>query len=301
MLDIKEKENPFRSYANEHADVKNKNKTSNIIINDIDTNIPNNVPVCIIGEKGAGKTTLLKSIIELTHKNSIYTHYFVIYSNNNLDEELPDYTTMIPVNKAEDFMASLFEIKSIYNSYYKLFKGTTQKKLENLEIDKIDNAIKKYNASVIDSDADPQIKIDRILRTGYSIIKKFSSKFSIAGISINGIHPDDLDCLIIDDLAIATPIIFKDIKNSRIYEYFTLTRHMRLGIYLAGQQIDQLPAALRREIQCWLFSKDTQSFHLLKNIISKEAIININKKQSQLQNKYEFVVFNRITGIISVL
>lgn len=301
MLEVQPKQNPFREYANAHADVKNKNKTSNIFIDGKDTNIPNNVPVCIIGEKGAGKTTLLSSIIELTHQKGIYQHYYVVYSNNNLDEELPDYVTMVPVAKAEQFLASLFEIKSIYNSYYRLFKSTTAKKLANLELDKVDNAIRKYNQAIFDSNVDDQIKIDRILQTGYAIMRKFSTKFTIGGVNIDGIHPDDLDCLIIDDLAIAAPILFKDIKNSPLYEYFTLTRHMRLGIYLAGQQIDQLPAALRREIQCWLFSKDTQSFHLLKNIISRESLLNIQKRQGQLENKYEFVVFNRITGIISTL
>lgn len=301
MLEVQAKQNPFREYADAHADVKNKNKTSNIIIDGKDTNIPNNVPVCIIGEKGAGKTTLLTSIVELTHQKGIYKHYYVVYSNNNLDEELPDYVTMVPVAKAESFLASLFEIKSIYNSYYRLFKSTTAKKLANLELDKIDNAIRKYNQAVFDSNVDDRIKIDRILQTGYAIMRKFSTKFTIGGVSIDGIHPDDLDCLIIDDLAIASPILFKDIKNSPLYEYFTLTRHMRLGIYLAGQQIDQLPASLRREIQCWLFSKDTQSFHLLKNIISRESLINIQKRQGQLENKYEFVVFNRITGVISTL
>lgn len=302
MLETKAEQNPFRAHANANADTKNKNKTSDIIINGQNTNIPNNVPVCIIGEKGAGKTTLLKSIIELTHQHNIYTHYFVIYSNVNLDEELPDYCVMIPVDKAEAFLASLFEIKSIYNSYMRLFKSTTKTKLKNLELDKLDNNIKKYNAAVFNSDMDEQLKIDKILNVGYNIIRSFSHTFPLGGIMVrDGIHQDDLDAVVIDDLAVATPIIFKDIKNSPLYEYFTLTRHMRLGIYLAGQQIDQLPAALRREIQCWLFSKDTQSMHLLKNILSKETILNVQRKQDSLTNKYEFVVFNRISGVVSIL
>lgn len=303
MLDVKTDINPFRAYANANADTANKNKTHDIVIGDVDTNIPNNVPTCIIGEKGAGKTTLLKSIIELTHDHGIYNHYYVIYSTVNLDEELPSYCTMIPVAEAEAFISSLFEIKSIFNSYFNLFNHIKEKDLKknSLDIEKLDNNIKNYNQSVINSDLPVRDKLDQIIKTGEKVLRSFSKKFKLGDISVDPLNPNDLDCLIVDDLAIAAPIIFKDIKNSPLYTYFTLTRHMRLAIFLAGQQIDQLPAALRREIQCWLFSKDTQSFHLLKNIISRDTLKNINAKQAQLSNKYEFVVYNRIDGQISIL
>lgn len=302
MLEVKKDLNPFREYANATADTTNKNKTSEIIINGVNTNMPNNVPVCVIGEKGSGKTTLLKSIIELTHKANIYKHYFVIYSTVNLDEEMPDYAVMIPVDDAEQFIASLFEIKSIFNSYYRFFKSNSKKNLKTIKTDELDNNIKRYNREIINSDMPEDVKIERIISTGDKIIRGFSQSFKLGDVVVKeGIHPEDLDMIIIDDLAIAAPIIFKDIKHSPLYEYFTLTRHMRLSIILAGQQIDQLPAALRREIQCWLFSKDTQSFHLLKNILSREVVKAIEAKQAQLEKKYEFVIYNRVNGVISIL
>ena len=293
-------QNPFRSYANKIADPNDKNKTSNIVINNVDTHIPNNVPIAIIGDKGSGKTTLLKSIMELCHDNDIYTHIYFIYTTLSLDQELPKYVIGINVNEAEEFISNLFEIKSIFNSYYKLFHSMTEKQLEKLDLEHIDNNILKYNSGIINSDMDDKTKVEKIIDTGEKILKTFTKPFRLGSVTIPGIHYNDMDCLVIDDIAIAAKIIFKRITDNPLYEYFTLTRHMRLSIIMAGQQIEQLPKMLRRETQCWILSKNT-NLELLRGVLQQQTIKNIISKQQSLTQKYEFVLYNVVDGSITVL
>jgi energy-coupling factor transporter ATP-binding protein EcfA2 len=293
-----EHSNPFRTYANKIADVGNKNKTHNIIINGVDTHIPNNVPIAIIGDKGSGKTTLLNSIMELTHKNKIYNHIYFVYTTLSLDQELPKFVTAVNVNEAEEFISNLFEIKSIFNSYYKLFHNMTEKQLETLDLEHIDNNIIKYNSGVINSDMDDKTKVEKIISTGERILKTFTKRFKLGSVSINGIHYNDMDLLIIDDMAIASKIIFKRITDNPLYEYFTLTRHMRLSIIMSGQQIEQMPKMLRRETQCWILSKNT-NLELLKGVLQPQTLKNIEQKQQQITNQYEFVLYNAVDGSLT--
>ena len=295
-----EHSNPFRAYANKIADPNDKNKTSNIIISGVDTHIPNNVPIAIIGDKGSGKTTLLKSIMELTHKHKIYNHIYFIYTTLSLDQELPKYVIGVNVNEAEEFISNLFEIKSIFNSYYKLFHNMTEKQLEELDLEHIDNNILKYNSGIINSDMDDKTKVEKIIDTGEKILKSFSKKFKLGSVTVPGIHYNDMDCLVIDDIAIAAKIIFKQITDNPLYEYFTLTRHMRLSIIMCGQQIQQLPKMLRRETQCWILSKNT-NLGLLKDVLQSDTIKNITMKQQGLTQKYEFVLFNAVDGTITTI
>lgn len=290
--------NPFRTYANKIADVKSKNKTANIVINGVDTHIPNNVPIAIIGDKGSGKTTLLNSIMELTHKYKVYNHIYFIYTTLSLDQELPKFVTAVNVNEAEEFISNLFEIKSIFNSYYKLFHSMTEKQLETLDLEHIDNNIIKYNSGVINSNMDDKTKVEKIISTGEKILKSFTKRFKLGSVSVNGIHYDDMDLLVIDDMAIAAKIIFKRITDNPLYEYFTLTRHMRMSIIMSGQQIEQLPKMLRRETQCWIVSKNT-NLELLKGVLQPQTLKNINQKQQQIANQYEFVLYNAIDGSLT--
>lgn len=293
-----EHSNPFRTYANKIADVGNKNKTANIVIDGVDTHIPNNVPIAIIGDKGSGKTTLLNSIMELTHKHKIYNHIYFIYTTLSLDQELPKYVTAVNVNEAEEFISNLFEIKSIFNSYYKLFRSMTEKQLERLDLEHVDNNIIKYNSGVINSNMDDKTKVEKIINTGERILKTFTKQFKLGNVTINGLHYDDMDLLVIDDMAIAAKIIFKRITDNPLYEYFTLTRHMRMSIILAGQQIEQLPKMLRRETQCWILSKNT-NLELLKGVLQAQTLKNIYQKQQQIANQYEFVLYNVIDGSLT--
>lgn len=290
--------NPFRTYANKIADTGNKNKTANIVIDSVDTHIPNNVPIAIIGDKGSGKTTLLNSIMELTYKHKVYNHIYFIYTTLSLDQELPKFVTAVNVNEAEEFISNLFEIKSIFNSYYKLFHNMTEKQLEKLDLEHVDNNIIKYNSGVINSNMDEKTKVEKIISTGEKILKTFTKRFKLGNVSINGIHYDDMDLLVIDDMAIAAKIIFKRITDNPLYEYFTLTRHMRMSIIMSGQQIEQLPKMLRRETQCWILSKNT-NLELLKGVLQPQTLKNIYQKQQQIANQYEFVLYNAIDGSLT--
>lgn len=305
---IDQDNNPLRDKADKIADTTNKNKTHNIVINGVDTHIPFNLPCAIIGDKGSGKSTLIRSLIELSKEHKIFKHVFFIYSSITWDSDLPPYVIKVDVNDCEQFLSILFETKAIYNSYYKYFNSINFKKLDKMNTENeetlkneflknVDNNIIKYNKSVINSSLLPSVKISRIIDTGEKILKTFSKPFNIGNVVIDRLYPDDLDAIIIDDIAIASKMLFKSMKDNPVYEYFTLTRHMRIFLLLAGQQVDQIPKMIRREIMCWLFSKNT-SLELLTGVLTRSVIKKIEIEQQKL-NPYEFVVYNSVDGSLS--
>lgn len=291
--------NPFREYANKIADAKDLNRTSNIIINKIDTHIPVNLPTAIIGEKGSGKTTLIKAIIELTNKK-VFNNIYLIYSPLTTDQVFPPDVIKIDVNDCAAFLQKLFKIKSIFNSYYKFFTSLSFKaleeaynkgKLDDRDIMKyVDNNIVKFNKDSLNSIRDPLVKVDIILNNGKEILKKFSKPFFIDRYQMNGFRYNDRDAVIIDDIAIASKIMFNSVKEDFFYQYLTLTRHMRLFILFAGQQLEQIPKKYRREIMCWIISKNT-NLEMLKDILTRETVNKIHDKQEEL-DPYEFVLYN---------
>ena len=320
--------NPLRKLANEIAENKRKNELrnkkasndiSNIIINKSDTNIPNNLPVAIIGDKGSGKSTLIKSIMKATYENHIFNHIYFIYSSLSWDEELEPYITKIDINNCDEFLANLFEIKTIYNSYIKFFERMNKKLLKDSDefpnshqqaeanhkkllatfLKECDNNIIKYNQNVINSGMDAHVIIDKLIDVGTKIITKFSKDFYLGSVKVEGLKKDERDAIFIDDIAIASKILFRQIKDNPLYEYLTLTRHMRLFICFAGQQIEQIPKSIRREIMCWLLSKNTNT-ELLTGVLQKSTIQAIINKQQLLQ-KYEFVLYNCVDGYLGVL
>lgn len=308
--------NPFRKIANIIADTKHKNKTTDIIIDNESTNIPNNLPTAIIGDKGSGKSTLINAIMKSTHEANIFQNIYYLYSSLTLDLELPSYVTKIDINNADTFLANLFEIKSIFNSYLKLFDKLAKTKLlvridsEQLDskhdketfqkiIDMCDNEIMRYNQQIINSGLSDSEKISKILSTGEKVLTKFAKPFYINSVKINGLTRDERDAIIIDDIAIAAKILFRQIKDNPIYEYLTLTRHMRIFVIFAGQQVDQIPKNIRREICCWLLSKNT-NIELLTGVLPKSTLIQIQQKQLTL-DKYEFVVYNCNSGFLGII
>ena len=298
-----EDKNPIRKIADKISKDNQINNAYNIVINGVDTHIPINLPIAIIGEKGSGKNTLIRSIIETTNKK-VYNNIYFIYSSLTSDLVLPTDIIKIDVNDCETFLSVLFEAKSIFNSYCKFFKSLDFKKLQALYnngklteediLKHIDNNIIKYNKTALNKITDPHIKIDKIIETGEKILKKFGNKFYIDNYEINGFKYNARDAVIIDDIAIASKILFRSVKDNPIYEYLTLTRHMRLMVCFAGQQIEQVPKSIRREIMCWILSKNT-NLELLKGVLSKDVLKNIETKQQEL-DKYEFVIFNMIDG-----
>jgi hypothetical protein len=203
----------------------------------------------------------------------------------------------------------LFETKSIFNSYISFFRSLDFNKLQQLyerhelqeaDIMKyVDNNVIKYNKQVVNSVQSPYEKIDAVINTGTKIIKHFSNPFNIGNVRIEGLRYDERDAVIIDDIAIASKMLFKQIKDNPLYEYLTLTRHMRIFVLFAGQQVEQIPKSLRREIMCWLFAKNT-NLELLNGVIQKTTIQKVEQKQEQI-GRYEFVIYNAVDGIIDVI
>ena len=298
--------NPLRTHANKIAK-KTSATTENIEIDNVDTHIPNNLPCAIFGDKGSGKSTLLRSIIDLTNK-TIFKHIFFVYSTLSIDEEFPDGVIRIEVSRSELFLYNLFEIKAIYSSFMKFFiainkeshKLSSDEEFSEFILSNLDNNINTYCSDILNSDFNKQVKVDRIIQVGETIISRYSKSFDIDGILIpNGFGYHDLDALFIDDIAIASKILFKRITDNPLYQYFTLTRHMGLAIFMSGQQVEQLPKSLRRETQCYLFSKNTQ-LELLNGVISKRIMNEIVIKQSELE-PYHFVVYNVVEGFVGVI
>ena len=296
--------NPLRKAADEIAKHKGKDDTENIFINGVDTHIPNNLPLAIIGEKGSGKTTLIKALIRET-QGKTFKHTFYIYSNGNMNEELPPEVIKINVNKAMSFLSMLLETKAIYNSYYKFFKSIEWQRLESLGnnvsdadiMKNCENSIYKYNEAIINSKLEPSEKLNKIVETGTKILKTFSQPFFIENIAISPLNPNDIDALYIDDIAIASTILFEHIKYNKLYEYFTISRHIRMFICLAGQQIDQIPKFMRKEIMSWILSRNTE-LERLEGVVKKSAIEKIRQEQEKL-NGYEFILYNSVDNSLN--
>lgn len=301
--------NPLRKEADRIADTKHKNKSSNIIINNYDLNIPINLPSAIIGDKGSGKTTLIKSLINLSEKHNIFNKIFFIYSPRTWDEELSANVIKIDINDSLSFLSQYFEIKAIYNSYINFFKKIDLNKIQQKEdsgnltdddfLNMTDNNIIKYNQKALNTLKTPQEKLNAVIDTGEKIIKTFSKPFYIGINKINGLKADDRDLIIIDDIAIASKELFTSLKDNDLYEYFTLTRHMRICPILSGQQVDQIPRFLRREIQAWILSRTTNT-ELLSGIINKSTLKKINEEQQRL-GEYKFIVFNQVNQKMTIL
>lgn len=302
--------NPLRETANKIGKNSNKaNDSAYIEIKGQSTHIPINLPSAIIGDKGSGKTTLLMSIMEETHNNKIFDKIYFIFSPLTWDLELPHYIKKINISEAEQFLSLYFETKNIFNSYVKFFKSLDmselmkkykQNKLTEADIlEHVDNNIIKYNQSIFNSNITSELKIDKIISVGEKIIKKFSKQFYINNVSVDGLKEGERDLIIIDDIATASKMLFKGKTDDYLYEYFTLTRHMRLCVILAGQQVEQLPKKLRREIMCWILSKSTD-LSLLDGVIQRSSLDKIKEEQKKL-DKYEFVAFNKMDGEINII
>ena len=228
---------------------------------------------------------------------------------------MPEFVTRIEISKAESFLQQFFAIKSIYNSYCKFFTKLKSSKIlgdksddtvyepDDVRLRKLlditDNEIIKYNDGIVNSGANIKVIIDKLISTGQKVINKFSKDFFIEDIKVNGLRRQQRDAIVIDDIAIAGNILFKQRKDNNIYEYLTLSRHMRILIIFAGQQIDQLPKMLRREIMCWILARNT-SLELLQGIINKNRCAQLLEQQRNLR-KYQFVIYNIVNDYVGVL
>lgn len=309
----------LRKAINKQIQKQEKNKyanINNIKINNEDTHIPINLPTAIIADKGSGKTTLLKTIMDESFKNKQFDHIYFIFSSLTWDEELPSYIIKINVDISESFLSKYFFIKSLFISYSNFIE-----KLNNLDNSKLNfiqslnkflescdnNISKEFNSEISfltdytthfkKEDLKKVEKINKIeqiinliIDSANKFINMYSKDFYINNIKVDKINKNDRDLIVIDDITIASKILFKQMKDSTLYQYLTLTRHMRLCIIFSGQQIDQIPKFIRREIMCWIFNKNTQ-IDLLEGVLNKNVINKINENKNKLL-RFEFLLYN---------
>ncbi len=309
----------LRKAINKQIQKQEKNKyanINNIKINNEDTHIPINLPTAIIADKGSGKTTLLKTIMDESFKNKQFDHIYFIFSSLTWDEELPSYIIKINVDISESFLSKYFFIKSLFISYSNFIE-----KLNNLDNSKLNfiqslnkflescdnNISKEFNSEISfltdytthfkKEDLKKVEKINKIeqiinliIDSANKFINMYSKDFYINNIKVDKINKNDRDLIVIDDIAIASKILFKQMKDSTLYQYLTLTRHMRLCILFSGQQVDQIPKFIRREIMCWIFNKNTQ-IDLLEGVLNKNVINKINENKNKLL-RFEFLLYN---------
>ena len=307
----------LRKAINNQVSKQSKNKYStinNIKIDNEDTHIPINLPSAIIADKGSGKTTLLKTIMQESFKNKQFNHIYFIFSSLTWDEELPSYIIKINIDIAESFLSKYFNIKSLYISYSNFIIKLNELDASKLNfvqslnsfLEACDNNIsKEFNSEITyltdcsthynkDYTKDKLNKIEdiinKIINSANKFITTYSKDFYIDNIKVDKINKNDRDLIVIDDIAIASKVLFKQMKDSTIYQYLTLTRHMRLCILFSGQQIDQIPKFIRREIMCWIFSKNT-SIELLDGVLNKHILNRINENKNKLL-RYEFLLYN---------
>lgn len=309
----------LRKAINKQIQKQEKNKyanINNIKINNEDTHIPINLPTAIIADKGSGKTTLLKTIMDESFKNKQFDHIYFIFSSLTWDEDLPSYIIKINVDISESFLSKYFFIKSLFISYSNFIE-----KLNNLDNSKLNfiqslnkflescdnNISKEFNSEITfltdftthfkKEDLKKVEKINKIeqiinliIDSANKFINMYSKDFYINNIKVDKINKNDRDLIVIDDIAIASKILFKQMKDSTLYQYLTLTRHMRLCILFSGQQVDQIPKFIRREIMCWIFNKNTQ-IELLEGVLNKNVINKINENKNKLL-RFEFLLYN---------
>lgn len=315
------------------------NVAQNIVIDGQDTNIPLNVPTFIVAAKNGGKSTLISTLINAEKVNNIYKRIIYIYTDH-VDSTLADQCHVqilrIPLDHSIEFIRTYFKRKSEFISWTKFLDVNLKNGLINTSLNPKDEKIKlsdlttQYTDNIIDSYVNNCIYIPgrtesedknkapeydekvkdlsppvQILEYAKHFLTKYSKNFKIVientTYYIEGLLYNQYDQLIIDDVGVAASYLFPhSVDKSPLYRYLTITRHIMLGIIIAGQDIMQLPLYARKEINTFVLGVGLD--------INTVANTNILKnKQKEIIGDYpsvkpfDFLIYNGINQSLTYL
>lgn len=313
------------------------NAAQNIYIKNRETNemedilIPLNLPTFIVGSKNAGKSTVISALIAAEKISDIYERIFYVYTDHvdsTLAETCHETLIRIPLEQSIPFITEYFKIKSEYMSWVKFLDHLYLHKMlnDNLEMTsdyKLADMTTVYTDNIIDAyirvnininhtdnkpktdkkdDVSPELKI---LSYARAYISKYSKEFEIVidGTTyyINGLHYDQYDQLIIDDVGVAAPYLFPSTMNkSPLYKFLTISRHILLGTIIAGQDLQQLPKYARKEINTFLFGVGLDISGIEYTNIPKNRQKEIQTLYPAVQ-QYNFLIYNGLNNTVSAL
>ena len=175
---------------------------------------------------------------------------------------------------------------NIYNQYNPVF--TPNENPENLNR-------KGQNAS----------PTTRIINYAITFINKYSKPFDIncdgSSYYIDGLQDGQYDQLIIDDVGVAAPYLFPtSVNKSPLYRFLTISRHILLGVVIAGQDLMQLPKYARKEINTYLFGVGLDIETIKNTSIPKNKQKEIMNMYNTLK-QYDFIQYNDVNKTINYL
>lgn len=283
------------------------NVKQNMVLDGVDSGLPINMPIFIVGSKNAGKSTLINTIITAASKADIFNTIIYI-SPDNVDTTLAETCHVpiirIPNNIAEAILTMYLKIKSTFISWCKFLlknnftRSSIPEMLKNYSDQNIDAYIRSLG-SISDNVS------ESILMHACQVIKKFTQPFTITYEDISYKFPKlsstSRDMIVMDDLA--NNSMFPTNKSScKLYGYITACRHYNLLPIFSGQDILQLPRYMRKEIDTWIFGNGVNVKDInTHNCNIPQNKINIIVDEISDLNKYEFIYYNGINNEIGYL
>ncbi len=320
------------------SDATSINVGQNIIIDGDDTNITKNLPVFIVGSKSAGKSVLISTILNGCASNDVYNKYIYISADgadSTLAETNDTELIMVDYMNAPSFIAQYLKMKAEFISWCKFliknnieFENTPPEHIPHIEIlltrysdpivsnyvrselnIKLDanNMVirqrKKQGAgSVVADNVQPNIKL---VQHAWEIVNKCLKDIKIkVGETVYYLKPlryDGFDMIIIDDVAKCKRLLFPGniSDNSPLYKYMTVSRHILMGLIIAGQDTQQLPLYARTQIQTFIFGKGIN----IEKSINDSQTIPANKKREIIDGydqleQYQFIGYNAVNDSV---
>ncbi len=172
----------------------------------------------------------------------------------------------------------------------------------NLKLDANNMIIKTKKEDFMATDeegkANPNVKI---IRYAWSFINKCLDEKGLKIVSgestyyLKPLRYDEYDVIIIDDVGQCKQKLFPGnrMENSPLYMYLTVTRHILIGLFIAGQDVQQLPLYARKQVQTVLFGTGV---NIVKSVNEMDNIPDRRKREIiQKYNEispYMFVGYN---------
>lgn len=305
----------------------------------IPLNVPTFIVAAKNGGKSTLISTLINAEkVNNIYKRIIYI--YTDHVDSTLADQCHVQILRIPLDHSIEFIRTYFKRKSEFISWTKFLDVNLRNGLINTSLNPKDEKVKlsdlttQYTDNIIDSYVNnciddknkdnaqdfrqrveektvqsPNMKdlspAAQILEYAKHFLTKYSKNFKIVientTYYIEGLLYNQYDQLIIDDVGVAASYLFPhSVDKSPLYRYLTITRHIMLGIIIAGQDIMQLPLYARKEINTFVLGVGLD--------INTVANTNILKnKQKEIIGDYpsvkpfDFLIYNGINQSLTYL